>query len=392
MYSKWAVSGVCFLAIFLFGISLITLGSILPDLSTHYQLSEIQKGTLTMILPLGILVGSLFFGPVVDRYSYRGVLSVSILMTIVAFLIITYATKLGHLKVAFLLIGIGGGAINGATSSLISDVSDEHNENKASNLSLLGVFWGLGALGMPLILSLFSNRFDYRTILFGIALGIIPALLYTLFIRYPAPKNSQSISIVFIRNLLKDTTLILLSLILFFQSGWESLVTNWTTTFLTQTHELVGEVALRYLTFYMAVFTLGRLLIGFGLKRYSARSLFYLSTIIALIGSIFLAYTDTGFWRVISYFMMGLGLAAGFPIVLGIIGDRFARWSGTAFSIALSIALGGNMGINYITGWVTESNSSAAISTIIVVVSLFTSILIYYGIQKVYRDRMSAKS
>ncbi|MDH3245882.1 MAG: hypothetical protein OEM26_14775, partial [Saprospiraceae bacterium] len=53
----------------LFGIVLISLGSILPELLNRFGLSEIQAGTLAAILPAGILLGSLVFGPIVDRYS-----------------------------------------------------------------------------------------------------------------------------------------------------------------------------------------------------------------------------------------------------------------------------------------------------------------------------------
>ena len=47
------------------------------------------------------------------------------------------------------LFGLGGGAVNGATNALVSDISEK---DKGANLSLLGVFFGLGALGMPFIL------------------------------------------------------------------------------------------------------------------------------------------------------------------------------------------------------------------------------------------------
>jgi MFS family permease len=51
---------------------------------------------------------------------------------------------------------------------------------------------------------------------------------------------------------------------------------------------------------------------------------------------------------------MGAGLAAGFPIMLGFVGDRFKELSGTAFSIAFVIALAGNMIINYSMGFIAQ--------------------------------------
>ena len=56
---------------FLFGVTLITLGSVATDLKVKLQLNGIAAGTLFSILPFGILTGSLIFGPVCDRYGYK---------------------------------------------------------------------------------------------------------------------------------------------------------------------------------------------------------------------------------------------------------------------------------------------------------------------------------
>ena len=49
----------------------------------------------------------------------------------------------------YLSFGVSGGIINGGTNAVVSDISEGH---KGADLSLLGVFFGLGALGMPLVL------------------------------------------------------------------------------------------------------------------------------------------------------------------------------------------------------------------------------------------------
>ena len=43
---------------FLFGITLITLGSVATDLKLKFQLNGVAAGTLFSILPFGILTGS----------------------------------------------------------------------------------------------------------------------------------------------------------------------------------------------------------------------------------------------------------------------------------------------------------------------------------------------
>ena len=64
---------------FLFGLGMISLGSLLPALTSKFGLSDVTAGSLASLLPFGILSGSVIFGPVVDRYGYRVLMSVSTL-------------------------------------------------------------------------------------------------------------------------------------------------------------------------------------------------------------------------------------------------------------------------------------------------------------------------
>jgi len=381
-YKKKSVFTVAFMCIFLFGISIITLGSTLPQLSFAFNLDEIQKGTLASVLPLGILAGSLIFGPIVDRYSYKYLLSVSVLLEAVGFILISYAGVFYQLNIAFLLIGLGGGMINGATSSLVSDLSEEFGENKGANLSLLGVFFGLGSLGMPVLLGGLEAWFNYNQIIAGLGFFMLIPIIYMVIISYPAPKRIQGLSSSEIRILLKDSLLILSGLILFFQSGWESMVNNWTTTYLIDVKGLVEKTSLFYLTIFVIAFTCSRLLLGILLRKLSPYLMIYISTITALMGGIFLFYSNMKILIVLSLVLIGLGLAAGFPIILGLIGNRYARLSGTAFGIAFTIALIGNMIINYLIGVFTKGFGMQAFPLIMIITGSIATLLIFLVLKK----------
>lgn len=385
-YNKRLVFAASCIVIFLFGISLITLGATLPQLSADYNLSEIDKGTLASILPIGILVGSLIFGPVVDKYSYKYFLVINVFLILVGFLFIAYSKSFVHLVISFMLIGIGGGSLNGASSSLVSDFSDDHNENKGSNISLMGAFFGLGALGMPLLLNLLSSSFSYREIIGGTGVFMILPIIFLLSINYPSPKQSGTISLSHLGGILKDGILIVFSLILFFESGWESLLNNWLTTYLIESKAYSDSNALGALTFFIAVFTVGRFAVGMLLRRYSAKIILTASSTLAVIGSIILPMTESGPVTIFALGLSGLGLAAAFPVVLGIIGDRFVKWSGTAFGIALTIALFGNMLINYLTGIVTESTGMSAYSWMLIITGICTTLLIIISFSRYKKE------
>ena len=137
------------LGMLLFGASLITLGSVAAPLREKFQLDAIASGTMFSILPIGILAGSLLFGPFSDRYGYKIILALSCLFIAGGFQGIAYSPSLGLLKLCIFLFGIGGGSINGAANAVVADISAKH---KGANLSLLGVFFAIGALGMPFVL------------------------------------------------------------------------------------------------------------------------------------------------------------------------------------------------------------------------------------------------
>ena len=133
MYNKKLVFSAACLGMLLFGIVLISLGSILPSVTAKFGLDEISVGTLASILPFGILAGSLVFGPIVDRYGYKILLIICSLLVLAGLEGIAYAETLFVLQISMLLIGFGGGVINGGTNALVADIS---TEGKGSKLKL----------------------------------------------------------------------------------------------------------------------------------------------------------------------------------------------------------------------------------------------------------------
>jgi len=165
----------------------------------------------------------------------------------------------------------------------------------------------------------------------------------------------------------------LFGFILFFQAGMESLTNNWTTTYLIEMINASEKEALFSLTLYVGIFTIGRFLLGFLLKKYSFRLILITSVLMATMGGI-LTYISNDLWiNQVSLVLIGLGLAGGFPILLGMVGDLYPSWSGTAFGIVFSIALFGNMLINYITGLAAESWSIVVFP----VIYLFSAFLMF---------------
>jgi MFS family permease len=379
MYKKRLVFWAACIGILFFGMAITTLGSVVPQLKIKFQLDDISAGTLFSILPFGILIGSLFFGPFCDRYGYRVLLALTCFSMFIGFEGIAYAPSHLLLKICVFLFGLGGGAINGATSALVSDISEKE---KGANLSLLGVFFAVGALGMPFILGFLENSFSYEIVISIIGVATFIVGVFYLLIKFPPPKHASGLPVKKSISLLKDSVLLLIAFFLFFQSAFEGIINNWTTTYLSDYLHISPGKALYALSLSVVGMTIMRLLLGSVFRNTAAKKIWAMAFSLLLLGLLFLSFGKSFYPAVAGLILTGGGLAAGFPIMLGFVGDRFKELSGTAFSIAFVIALLGNMIINYCMGFIVQNFGVKHLTTVCFIEFFIMMILCMAVLQK----------
>lgn len=371
------VFGSACLGLLLFGVGLITLGSVASGLQEKFHLDPIASGSLFSILPIGILAGSLLFGPFSDRYGYKIILLLSCLLMFTGFQGIAFAS-FGFLKICVFLFGLGGGMINGASNAVVADIS---KTNKSANLSLLGVFFAVGALGMPAILGILESRFSYQTIVSSVGyLPIVVAALFTL-TQFPEPKHKEAIPFSKSIALLRDPVLILIGFFLFFQASFEAVINNWTTTYLLSQLSVPISKALYALSLYVVGMAVMRIIIGSVLRKLTNSKILWLSFALLFTGSLLLQSAHFYSMAVAGLILIGAGLAAGFPVMLGLVGNRYAELSGTAFSFVLTIAMAGNILVNFLMGIVAEEYGIQHLTTIVLAM-LAMMILLSFILQK----------
>ena len=249
------------------------------------------------------------------------------------------------------LIGLGGGVLNGATNALVADISEQ---DKAARLGLLGVFYGIGALSMPTVLNLLKGSFRADQIMSWVGWSISLVMAYYAWILFPTPKQAQGFSFNQAVQLVKSRSLLLAGFFLFFASGIEGLANNWLASYLENQHALSREQSLFSLSLLILSLTIGRLVLGRILIRHSSQKVLFFSLLIQGM-AVGILYFGQGYaWLLGAACLLGFGFAVAFPVILGLVAELYAQWSGTAFSIALVIALTGNMLINYFMGYLSE--------------------------------------
>ncbi len=380
LYNRRLVFSASCLGMLLFGIVMTTLGAILPPLIEKFGMQKDIAGSLFLLLTFGMLLGSLIFGPVVDRFGYRNLLAAGSSLVLLGLEGIAFAPSLAIIRIPVFLIGLGGGVINGGTNALVADISEEA---RSAGLSLLGVFFGVGAIGVPLLLWVLLDYIRYSTIIAGVGVLVLFPVLFFLLIHYPAPKHERGFPVKTGVRLLKERPLLLFGFILFFQSGMEITIGSWTPLFFTE--ELGNEVDAAALSFSFYWFGMVgmRIVLGSLLKKRSAVAVQYSCIAIAFAGALLILLSANQLLSTAGLFLIGCGFAAGFPVMLGYVGDRYAALSGTAFSIVFAMALSGGMALPYTTGVLAQSHGLRAAFLIIPCALSAVALLFLYVYKRV---------
>lgn len=360
-----------FTGMIFFGVAFVILGAVMPSLLEKFSIDHTQASMLAGLLPVGILFGSLLFGPVIDRFGYKSLIITASLTTFFGLQWLALSETITSARISIFLIGLGGGVLNGLTNSLVSDISTDRE--RASNLSILGVFYTAGALTIPLLFATLSGIFTYSAITSGAGFLVLLSALYYIFINFPQAKHKQGLPLIKMLSVAKEPFVLLLSFILFFQSGIEGISNNWIPEYLKSYKEFGNENSMLALTALIAGVGIGRALLGFILRRTQGGVVLSVSMIMVISGATLLEFTSSNLMVFSGISLIGIGFASTFPIVFSMLGTKYREVSGTVFSFALVIALTGNTLLNFLIGQIGLNRYPTLIALCaITIITLFT--------------------
>ncbi|MDR0660792.1 MAG: MFS transporter [Prevotellaceae bacterium] len=333
MYNKSLVFTAACAGMAFFGVTMLSLGPILGALGS-------DAGILSPLLTVGIIMGTVVFGPVVDRFGYKWLLVTGSIFAVAGILGLARFHDMTLLSASIILLGFGGGILNGETNALVSDIYDD--KRRGIMLSMLGACYCIGALLWTLLCTFVS----YTYVLYGIAAVMAVFIIFFCSVAFPKAKPKENVSTKQIIGLLKYPALIVLAIVLFFQSGFEGISGDFTVSFLNKNALMDISTA----TFSMTVFSIGmligRFVLGVLMARMRDLTVFFIYLSIALVGTILLNFASGESAVGMAYTgmaLIGFGIGATYPVILNYLGAAFKQLSGSAFSIALFIALFGGI-------------------------------------------------
>ena len=338
--------------ILVFGIVLAILGTVfgLPAMHARMQVTLAQQGTLILLLYLGIFSSSLAVGPLIDHLGNKANLLASALIVALAMVAFASARSFATASLAAILLGIGGGGLNTCTNVLVSDL---YAAQRGSMLNLLGIFFGVGALSIPLMAATIAGHFTIpQLFLFCAVLAGLCALWYAA-ISFPPAKSKQAFSWRELPEVAKYHGILLLAFILFCESGNEACIAGWTSTYLGVAG-YTPRVASLVLATYWAALMFSRMLTAKILRETGKSRLVVWSGILSLAGCVVLLSAKSLVFFCLGTALIGLSYGPIFPTTLAIAGDRHSERAGTVFGLLFSIALVGGMIFPWAVGQVSQ--------------------------------------
>ena len=151
--------------IFVFGFVMAVLGTLfgLPEMRARLQINLAQKGNLFFLLYVGIFLATLVAGPAIDVIGNKLVLIASAALVAVGMAGFAFAHSYAGAVIPVVLLGAGGAGLNTSANALVSDL---YGNRRGPMLNILGTFYGVGALCIPLFAALIAGH-----------LSIVPQLL-----------------------------------------------------------------------------------------------------------------------------------------------------------------------------------------------------------------------
>ena len=341
-------------AMFTFGMVIALLGTLfgLPEMRARLGIDLAQQGLLFSLLSVGLLAASVLVGPSLDRWGSQRVLVTGACLVAVSLFGFAFATGFAAASAAAFLLGLGGGWLNAAGNALVSDV---YAHDRGRMLNLLGMFFGVGALFVPLLVTIGFNRLSIAgtmTTCGCVALGCLVACALPSFHAQHAPGHFSFRQTL---DAARHPGVALLALLLFFEGANEISFSGWTSTYLN----IAGwspRAATIILLGYWAMTVLGRSLSARAQAWLGNGRLVLFSALAATVGGLILLVpvrslpvATVGAWTT------ALALSAIFPTTLAIAGDRFRAGAGNVFGVLFSAANLGSIVSPWLLGQVSQS-------------------------------------
>lgn len=327
-------------------------GAAWPVVHADFGVSEGFGSLYTVIVAVTTGGISFFAGTLIRKFGTGPVTAVSVVLTAVSMLGISFAPNIWVMMAFAIVGGYGAGAIDTGLNNFVSV------HYKAIHMNWLHCFWGVGITVSPLIMSYFLRennwRAGYRTVSyvqFGISLIVLLSLVlwkkYDTSRKNGQPEVGEKKPAIKIIDILKTKGLIYGILSLGTYCAMEQLLITWGASYLVNNSFFSPSKAAGYISAFYGGIMLGRFAAGLLSLKVSDKNLIRGGIVCAVIGIIML-FTKNGVALLVALLLIGFGFGPVFPSVIHAVPARFgveksADVTGFHMGGAYAIGFGGQM-------------------------------------------------
>jgi fucose permease len=351
---------------FVFGLILGLPGTVLglAEVAVQFQLTLADRGTLISTLFVGLLLGSVASGPLVDAAGQRASLAISAALVALCLPLLAAATSFALAAAAMGALGLAAAGMNTAANALSSDLFPHERGRRMNGIALVV---GFGGLAMPLATALGAGTISWRTVVHGgAALAGLVALAGALASTPAATTSGSGLGArSAFRTVSRQPGFVWFGLLLMLGAATEAAMAGWTSTFLTVAG-FSPEGATWALSSHWLGLIAGRVIFSRRVDRLKDAAIARAAVCGAACLLVFVALPWTAV-LVTGPFAIGLAIAVIVPTSLAFAGDRYPGNAGTLFGVLLTLAQVGGIVVPALIGLIAERAGVRAGLSVLVV-------------------------
>lgn len=342
------------LAMFVFGMVIALLGTLfgLPEMRARLAIDLAQQGQLFSVMFVGLLLATIVAGPTQDRFGGKVVVVGAAAAVTAGLGLFGLARGFEGAAAAAGLLGVGAGWLNLGANTLVADL---YPESRGRMLNLTNVFFGVGALFAPLLVSVAYGIVSIGGILAACAVVAAAAAVSAAPLAFPPPREKASFSLGEFGRTARHPGVLLLGALMFFEMGNEAALSGWTSTY-AGAMGWSPRAATVILLGYWAMAIVGRTASAGLQARVGNERLVLGAAVVSaagcavlLLGARSLPVLAVGAW------VTALGLSPIVPTTLAIAADRHHRFGGTIFSLLFTLGTFGSLSFPLALGQLSEA-------------------------------------
>lgn len=306
------------------------IGSTWPAISKTLEISEDLQGILTASISVCTIISAFLTPKLLPKIKEKGIVLISILLTAVGLILISFSQNFYLLILSCIPLGIGAGAIDTTLNNYVAI------NYKSIHLNWLHAFWGVGASISPFICAIFLTDLNgWRNA--ALVLAIIQFSIWFISL-LSAPlwkicELKRDLDINKEENKEKNGFLktikypgVLYSIIAFFAYiAIESTSQQWFSSMVVFDMGVKESLASSWTSLFFIGITVGRLLSGLISLKINDKNMIRIGESVLFIGIILLTFKFNVYIMPAAIFLIGFGCAPIYPSIIHATPTRFGE-------------------------------------------------------------------